>query len=185
MSEELTRFLEDNQEKIFKKWKSVFLSSLGEEAKKFFSREVDPFQNPFGHRIEETFQGLVRIVLGEFKWEEANYYLKRLVQLLTVQEQVPSKALNLFIQLKGIIREEIGEEFLKRFGIEEFLRLEDKINALLIKGFDYFYEYRERLNQIRYDEWKRNHFLLLKRAGLVYDPMEGMPQVEAEDKINQ
>ncbi|QER42282.1 hypothetical protein F1847_05825 [Thermodesulfobacterium sp. TA1] len=185
MSEELTKFLEENQEKILKKWKSVFLNSLGEETQKYFSREVDRFQNPFGYRIEEVFEGLTRVLFGEFNWEEANYYLERLAQLVAVQEEVPSKALRMFIQLKGIIREEIGEEFLHRFGIEEFLRLEDKINALLIKGFDYFYEYRERLNKIKYDEWKRAHFLLLKRAGLVYDPMEGMPHVEAEEKINQ
>jgi hypothetical protein len=42
-------------------------------------------------------------------------------------------------------------------------------------------KYRERLFEIRYEEWKRNNYLLLKRAGLVYDPMEGMPLVKEFD----
>lgn len=87
----------------------------------------------------------------------------------------------MFIQLKGIIRKEIGDEILEKFGIEEFLKLEDRINAFIIRSFDFFMDYREKLNQLRYDEWRRAHFLLLKRAGLVYDPMEGMPKSEPEE----
>lgn len=181
LTKELIDYLESKKESILKRWKSIFWDSFGEEAKRFFTKEVDRFQNPFGYRIDETFDGLIKVLFGDFDWDEANYYLKRLMQLRATQEDKPSKALNMFIQLKSIIREELGEEILKRFGIEEFLKLEDRINALIIRGFDHFCEYRERLNQLRYDEWRRAHFLLLKRAGLVYDPMEGMPKSDSEE----
>jgi len=181
LSKKLIEYLENKKEFILKKWKSTFWDSFGEESKRFFTKEVDRFQNPFGHRIDEAFGGLIKILFGEFNWEEANYYLNRLIQLRAVQETTPSKALNMFMQLKGIIREEIGDEILKKFGIEEFLKLEDRINAFIIRSFDFFIDYREKLNQLRYEEWKRAHFLLLKRAGLVYDPMEGMPKSEPEE----
>jgi hypothetical protein len=181
LSQELIKYLENKRDDILKKWKAIFWDSFGEEAKRFFTKEVDRFQNPFGYRIDETFEGLIGVLFGDFNWEEADYYLKRLVQLRAIQETAPSKALNMFIQLKGIIRKEIGEDILKKFGVEEFIKLEDRINAFMVRGFDFFMDYRERLNQLRYDEWKRAYFLLLKRAGLVYDPMEGMPKSESEE----
>jgi len=181
LSQELIKYLENKRDGILKKWKAIFWDSFGEEAKRFFTKEVDRFQNPFGYRIDETFEGLIGVLFGDFDWEEADYYLKRLIQVRAVQETAPSKALNMFIQLKGIIRKEVGEDILKKFGIEEFIKLEDRINAFIIRSFDFFMDYRERLNQIRYDEWKRAYYLLLKRAGLVYDPMEGMPKSESEE----
>jgi len=181
LSQKLVEYLENKKEFILKKWKSTFWGSFGEESKRFFTKEVDRFQNPFGYRIDEAFGGLIEILFGEFNWEEANYYLNRLIQLRAIQETLPSKALNMFIQLKSIIRKDLGEEVVKKFGIEEFLKLEDRINAFIIRSFDFFIDYRERLNQLRYDEWKRAHFLLLKRAGLVYDPMEGMPKSDPKE----
>ncbi len=173
-SEKFRKYLENKQEYFLKKWKENFWESLGEEAKRFFTKEVDRFQNPVGHRIEECFKGLIEVLCGEFEWEKAQNCLERLMQLRAVQETIPSRALNLFLQLKRIIREEVGWEIISRFGIEEFLKLEDRINALIIKAFDYFIKFRERLYEIKFNEYKRNTFLLLKRAGLVYDPMEGM-----------
>jgi len=184
LSREFVEYLEGKKGDILKKWKSIFWDSFGEEAKRFFTKEVDRFQNPFGYRIDETFEGLIESIFGDFKWEEVDYFLRRLMQLRAVQEVKPSKALNMFIQLKSIIREKLGEEILKKFGIEEFLKLEDRINALIIRGFDHFSDYRETLNNLRYDEWKRAHFLLLKRAGLVYDPMEGMPKSGENEEEN-
>ncbi len=181
LSKKFVAYLEDKRDSILKQWKSTFWDTFGKEAKRFFTKEVDRFQNPFGYRIDEAFGGLIEVIFGDFDWEKADYFLKRLVQVRAVQEVKPSKALNMFIQLKGIIREKLGKEILKKFGVEEFLKLEDRINALIIRGFDHFSDYRETLNNLRYDEWRRAHFLLLKRAGLVYDPMEGMPKNNPEE----
>lgn len=181
-SEKFKVYLESKQELLLKKWKDSFWESLGEEAKNFFTKEVDRFQNPVGHRLEESFKGLIEVLCGEFNWEKAQECLERLMQMRAVQESLPSKALNFFLLLKGIIREEMGWEIINKFGIEEFLKLEDRINSLTIKAFDYFLKFRERLYEIRFNEYRRNTFLLLKRAGLVYDPMEGMLKNISEEE---
>lgn len=181
-SEKFKNYLEKKQDELLKKWKETFWESFGEEAKRFFMKEVDRFQNPLGYRVEECFKGLIDVVCGEFNWEKAQEHLERLMQVRAVQETIPSKALNLFLQLKGIIREEIGKEVIEKFGIEEFLKLEDRINSLTIRAFDYFVKFRETLSEIRFNEYKRNLYLLLKRAGLVYDPMEGMIKSVPEEE---
>ena len=184
LSKSFLEFLEEKREDILKKWKSIFWDSFGEEAKRFLSKEVDRFQNPFGYRIDECFDGLIKELFGEFNWEEVDYFLNRLVQIRAIQEETPSKALYLFIQLKSIIRDKLGEEIIKKFGIEEFLKLEDRINTLIICSFDHFTKYRELLYKNRFEEWKRNNFMLLKKAGIVYDPMEGIPPTVSEKNIN-
>ena len=183
-SKKMREYLEEREGAILKKWKDVFWGSVSEEAKRFLSKEVDRFQNPFGYRVDESFEGLLRVLFGDFDWEVVNYHLDRLMQMRAVQEDTPSKALNFFLQLKGIIRDELGENIIRKFGIEEFLKLEDRLNAIMLKAFDFFMKYRERLYEVRYVEWKRNNFLLLKKAGIVYDPMEGMPKSKPEGSKN-
>ncbi|MCS7278691.1 MAG: RsbRD N-terminal domain-containing protein [Thermodesulfobacteriaceae bacterium] len=181
-SEKFRKYLEGKQEYLLKRWKDIFWESFGEEAKRFFVRETDRFQNPVGYRVEECFKGIMEVLFGEFSWEKAQEPLKRLMQIRAVQEPVPSKALNLFLQLKTILREEIGREIIDKFGIEEFLQLEDRINILTLRAFDYFIKFRETLYEIKFNEYRRNTFLLLKRAGLVYDPMEGMVKSIPEEE---
>lgn len=182
LAEEFKAFLKTCQGKILGRWKDLFFESLGEKSKNFFTKEVDQFQNPLGYRIEETFEGILKVICEDFNWEEADYYLTRLIQVRAIQEEKPSKALNLFFHLKQAIRESIGEEVIKKFGFNEFVKLEDRVNVLMLRAFDHFMHYRERLYKIRYEEWKRNNFLFLKRVGLIYDPLEGLVKQDPEEK---
>lgn len=182
LKEEVQTFLNKHKDIIFKKWKELFYSSLGKESAKFFMREVDKFQNPIGHRVNEVFDGLLDSVFGDFDLDRVGYFIDKFMQLRAVQENTPSRALYPFLQLKRVLREEIGEDILKKYGVEEFLKIEDRVNTMIFIGFDCFWKYKERINQIRYDEWRRAHYLLLKRAGLVYDPLEGMIRLDEIDR---
>lgn len=161
-------YLKEKESFIYKYWLKSFWESFGESSA-YLSREVDQFTNPFGYHVEECFKGILEAITGEFDWQVLDPYLEKLAQIRAVQEGVPSKAVKFFVDLKGIIRENFGDDILKKFGLEAFLRLEDRINALLIRYVDFYQRYRERLFEIRLDEIKRNNFLLLKRAGLIVE----------------
>ncbi|MFN3568184.1 MAG: hypothetical protein ACK4UR_04650, partial [Caldimicrobium sp.] len=94
-------------------------------------------------------------------------YLNKLAQIRAVQERLPSIAAIFFIDLKKVIRENLGDKIISKYGVYSLLELEDKIDSLMIRFIDYYNEYRERLYEVRLEEWKRNHYLLLKRAGLI------------------
>lgn len=174
--------IEENHSKILKLWKERFFSDIfEEEAKSYFLKEVDPFQNPLASRIDEIFASILKEIKPEFSLDALLPYLERLAQLLAVHAPSAKRAMGTFLKLKGIIRENFGNEILERFGVEGLLLMEDLINSLMVLTFDFYMKYRERLFEIRYEEWKRNNYLLLKRAGLVYDPMEGMPLVKEFD----
>lgn len=165
---DLWSYLRERQKLIYRHWLDLFWEGFGESSV-YFKREVDQFTNPFAYHVEESFKGILKGIFGEFDWRSLDPYLEKLAQIRAVQEAVPSKAVKFIVDLKRIIRENFGEEILKNFGLEDFLRLEDRINSLLIRYLDFYQRYRERLFEIRLDEFKRNNFLLLKRAGLIVE----------------
>ncbi len=174
--------IEENHSKILKLWKERFFSDIfEEEAKSYFFKEVDPFQNPLASRVDEVFASILKEIKPEISLDALLPYLERLAQLLAVHVPSAKRAMGTFLKLKGVIRENFGDEILERFGVEGLLQMEDLINSLMVLAFDFYMKYRERLFEIKYEEWKRNNYLLLKRAGLVYDPMEGMPLVKEFD----
>jgi hypothetical protein len=174
--------IEENHSKILKLWKERFFSDIfGEDVKSYFLREVDPFQNPLASRVDEIFSSILKEIKSECSLDALLPYLERLAQVLAVYVPSAKRAMGTFLKLKGIIRENFGDEILERFGVKGLLQMEDLINSLMVLTFDFYMKYRERLFEIRYEEWKRNNYLLLKRAGLVYDPMEGTPLVKKFD----
>jgi len=161
--------IEENHSKILKLWKERFFSDIfEEEAKSYFLKE-------------EIFSSILKEIKPEFSLDALLPYLERLAQLLAVHVPSAKRAMGTFLKLKGIIRENFGDEILEHFGVEGLLQMEDLINSLIVLTFDFYMKYRERLFEIRYEEWKRNNYLLLKRAGIVYEPMEGMPFVKEFD----
>lgn len=161
-------FWQSNRSKLLELWINKFYEEFGESAY-YFKKEIDPFTNPFGYHIRVSFEKILDYLLGELNWEEIDETLQKLAQIRAVQESLPSRASKMFLILKGIIREYLGEEILKRFGVASLLDLEDRINAFMVRYFDFYQAYRERLYELKVEEFKRNNYLLLKRAGLLDD----------------
>ncbi len=160
-------FLKEKEKYIYKEWLDLFLKDLGKEVASFVKREVDQFTNPLAFHLQESLKGILETLVGEFINSSVDVYLEKLAQIRAVQERKISSAVKLFIDLKGIIREKYGEEIIKRFGVGDLLRVEDRISAMMIRFLDYYQSYRERLYENRVEEFKRNNFLLLKRAGFI------------------
>jgi len=159
-------FLQDKQSKLLELWLNKFWADFGESAY-YFKKEIDPFTNPFGYHTRVAFEKILKGLIEELNWDEIEEALQKLAQIRAVQENTPSKAGKMFLILKGIIRENLGEEILENFGISTLLDLEDKINVFMLRYFDFYQAYREKLYELRVEEFKRNNFLLLKRAGLI------------------
>ncbi|MEZ0344714.1 MAG: RsbRD N-terminal domain-containing protein [Caldimicrobium sp.] len=168
---EFKDFLQLKKSEILELWINKFWEDFGESAY-YFKKEIDPFTNPFGYHIRECFEKVLNSLCGDINWEEMEETLQKLAQIRAVQESLPSKASKMFLILKGIIRDRIGEEILNKFGISHLLDLEDRINAFMLRYFDFYQSFRERLYELKVEEFKRNNYLLLKRAGLINESSE-------------
>ncbi|RUM86889.1 MAG: hypothetical protein DSZ24_07565 [Thermodesulfatator sp.] len=187
MSIRARKILKGRGKEIFKTLRDKVYATFPKETVAFFKREVDRFENPLAHRLEEGLKGLVSL-LGEeeFSWEKADYYLDRLIKIEAIQGRKPSEGLAFLFFLKSAVREVAGEEILGRFGPEGLLEVEDYIDALTLRAFNHYLAAREKLNEIKFQEWKGRLFLLLKRAGYIYDEREGSLAAQAplEEKEN-
>ncbi|HIE33265.1 MAG TPA: hypothetical protein EYP81_04380 [Thermodesulfobacteriaceae bacterium] len=179
MSMRAKELLKEKEGEIFKLWQDKVYSLFPEETVRFLKKETERFENPLGYRLEEGLKGLLSQFTEEFSWEKVDYYLERILKIQAVQSLRPSEALSFLYYLKSVVREVVGERILEEYGPEGLLEVEDHIDAVILRAFNQYMAAREKLNELKFQEWKSRLFLLLKRAGYIYDEREGSLSVEA------
>ncbi|MBX6423621.1 RsbRD N-terminal domain-containing protein [Thermosulfurimonas sp. F29] len=179
MTLKAARILKAHESSLFKVLREKVYETFPRETVRFLKRETDRFENPLGYRLEEGLKGLVNQLAGDLSWERVDYYLDRIIKIEAVQSRRPSEALAFLFFLKSAVREVVGEEILRQYGPEALLEVEDRIDAFMLRAFNQYMEARERLNEIKFQEWKSRLYLLLKRAGYLYDEREGSLPPEA------
>jgi len=169
--------LKEKEKELFKLWQDKVYSLFPKESVRFLKKETDRFENPLGYRLEEGLKGLLSQFTEGFSWERVDYYLDRILKIQALESSRPSEALSFLYYLKSVIRETVGERILEKYGPEGLLEVEDHIDAVILRAFNQYMAAREKLNELKFQEWKSRLFLLLKRAGYLYDEREGsLPQ---------
>jgi hypothetical protein len=96
--------------------------------------------------------------------------LEAIIRIRAVQDFTPSQAVAFVIQLKQIVREELG------VGSSADLQgLEDRIDEVLLLAFDIYSKCRQKLNDIRVREVKNQVGRLLEKANLIVEIPEQSP----------
>ncbi len=177
--------MKERQKEIFEVWRDKVYGMYPPETQKFLKREADRFENPLGYRLEEALRGLLKELVEGVSWEEVDRHLDRIIRIEAVQSIRPSQAVSFLYYLKSALREVVGEEIVDRYGVGALLELEDVVDGMVLRAFNQYMAARERLNEIKYEEWKSRLFLLLKRAGYLYDQREGsLPREAGNSKTN-
>ena len=71
--------------------------------------------------------------------------------------------------LKSVVREELGGRILQNGLSEDWAALEERIDGLLLLGFDIYSQCRQKIFDIRVNTVKRRSERLLQMAGLTYE----------------
>jgi len=144
---------------IVQTWIESVLASYSADGASFFTREKDRFANPLGYAAKSGLAAVFDQLIGEASGQEMPAELRQFVTLRSVQAFTPSEALRFVYQLKSILIAQLGQEVLLAAGAEWFA-LEARIDALALKIFDLYVEDRERLYQVKVNEYKnRNHVM--------------------------
>lgn len=176
MSLRAQRLLKGREGKIFKVWRDKVYALFPPETVRILKKEADRFENPMGFRLEEGLKDLLKELFQEdLAWDRIDQALERIIKLEAVQAARPSEALSFLYYLKSALREVLGEELLEEFGPEALLEVEDRIDVVALRAFNHYMAAREKLYDLRVQEWKSRLYLLLRRAGYLYDSREGSP----------
>ncbi len=169
----LKDLLLDKKGKIQKKWYQLILETYPPEAAAFFKKNRDQFENPVGAHLGEGVEGILSQLLGETEEDRVKYYIDRIVRIRAVQDFTPADAVRVFPLLKRAIRQVLGGELEDLRLLKEFLDLEEQIDEITLKAFEIYHSCRERLYHMKVEEWKSRMYMLLRKAGLLYDEREG------------
>ncbi len=167
----LEEALKNRSSNIIKKWQNKIIESYPQDTQRFLKKERDRFANPVGYIINHEIENLYNAFLNKDK-EKLYMCLDNIIRIRAVQDFTPSSAVYFVLQLKDIIREEIGD--FKEYSETELNELENRINSLLLMAFDIYEQCRYKLYEIRVNEVRGQVSALLKRANLIYEIPEEM-----------
>ena len=170
--------LSERKDTLTASWFDLVLSSYPEETQKIWKSNSDQFTNPVGIIIQKVTKKLYDLII---EWKDADMIaetLDELIKIRAVQDFSPSKALSFVFLFKKLLRDEFTEELKKENKLEELLAFESRIDNLGLIAFDIYTKNRELIMQLRVDEIKRSHHMLIRRVNKIGEaPAKGARQV--------
>ena len=170
--------LAKNREAIVEDWYHHILETYPPETAKLWKKGGDPFHNPVGVRSHAAVTAVVDYIIAkndEKALEAVLDHLDQIVRVRAVQNFAPSQAAGFLFLLKKAVRERLWGELKKLDAWEQFVALESRIDGLALASLDLYAKCREKFHEIKFQELKREHMQLLKRAQLIVGIGEGEP----------
>lgn len=166
----IDKLLAEKKSKIIKKWRDAIIKSYPEDGQGFLKREKSQFANPVGLTISTEIETLYDEIIKGKNTEKISSCLDSIIRIRAVQDFKPSQAVAFVLQLKQIIREELGD------GLADEMRILDKkIDEVTLLAFDVYSACRQKISDIRVNEVKNQVGKLLERANLIVEIPEQGP----------
>lgn len=164
----LKQSLIEKKRSILERWFHLILETYPRETARSIKKERDRFVNPVGVTLSEGMEAIFEGLLKEAGAEQFTGPIERIIQIRSVQDLSPSKAVAILSLLKKALQEEMKEDKVEMNGmIGEWFDLESRIDQLTLMTFDIYTKYRERVCEIRINEIKKERdraFRLLERV---------------------
>jgi len=162
--------LAEKKSKIIKKWRNAIIESYPEDSQGFLKREKSQFANPVGLTISTEIETLYDEIISGDNTEKISSCLDSIIRIRAVQDFKPSRAVAFVLQLKQIIKEELGNDH-----SDEMLILDNRIDEIALLAFDIYSACRQKISEIRVNEVKSQVGKLLERANLISEIPEQRP----------
>ncbi|NDV23905.1 RsbRD N-terminal domain-containing protein [Desulfovibrio sp. JC022] len=165
----LVQKLSERKEDLTEKWYELILSSYPKETQDVWRSNKDRFTNPVGVTIKKVAGELFDLILEWKSADDLAKSLEELIKIRTVQDFAPSKALSFVFLFKKLLRDEFMEELKSEGKLDELLAFEARIDNLGLIAFDIYTKNRDLIAQMRIEEVKRSHHMLLRRVNKIED----------------
>lgn len=152
------------------KWFQLILETYPADTSRFLKREKDRFINPVGYTISQEIEALYDELLLEMNPDKLTACLDKIIKIRAIQNFPPSQAVAFIFLLKKAIREELANEIKEKQAFEELLKLESRIDKLVLLALDTYMKCREKVYEIRVNEVKEERervLKLLERANMI------------------
>lgn len=154
---------------ISEKWFNMIISSYPETTSTFLRKQINPFSNPVGNTIREMITMVLDALCDEDVNEKVYESIDKFVRIRAVQDFTPSTALNFIFMLKQVVKKELKDELNNKDMYEAFYLFNSKIDELMLRAFESYMKYREKIYELKVHEFKNMAFRLLEKANLTFE----------------
>jgi hypothetical protein len=154
----LKKLLAKKRDRIVEKWIDGFQESYPPETVEFFRHQRNRFANPIGVAISEAVGPLFDELLNGNNQQNISSLLDNIVRIRAVQDFAPSGAVAVVLMLKKVIRDEMRKDIDKEGLFEDLLEFESRIDYCVLLAFDVYMKCREKIWEIKLDEFKKRPF---------------------------
>jgi len=161
--------LKKHQSVILERWVQLVLETYPSDSTLLLNREKDRFLNPTGHTLRQEADALLKGLLDGEDMGKLSVSLDRILRIRAIQDFVPSQAVGFIPLLKKAIEEILEKKVEAKPGLEEWLKFQDRIDALLFRAFDLYVGCKEQVYELRVRQEKVQREMLvrvLQHAGL-------------------
>lgn len=155
---DLAEGFRNHKEKIVNRWVEYMMSTYG--ASEMFLKNRDRFANPVGGTIREALGTLFEILSKDTPIEESSGPLEQILAIRAVQDFTPGTAIAPINAVKHIAREVFGADKERKHLVNELYDFEFRVDLAMLRGFDIYMQYRERVYKVRIDEIKSGSHIL-------------------------
>ncbi len=164
----LMELMTERREVVLKKWLESITASYP-HASSFLKQQKNRFANPVGYTIEETANTVLDAVIRNEINTQTHDALDRFMQIRAVQDFTPSRAVDFLLTLKQIMRETLKDAIPSADRTDEFQLSVSLIDRMVLISFESYTKYREKLYELKVNEFKHMAFRLLERANLTFE----------------
>lgn len=172
----INHLLSEKRSHIVKRWRDAILKTYPKDSQSFFKRTKSQFANPVGSIISKEIEILYDKVMANDDPEKVASCLDTIIRVRAVQDFIPSQAVAFVLELKQIIREELGDGH-----SVDMDALDRRIDGVLLTAFDVYAKCRQQINDIRVREVKNQVGKLLERANLIVEIPETAPGIRDDN----
>jgi hypothetical protein len=163
----LKNILIESQQKILQEWFAIVVETYPAETAKFLKSQKDPFANPVGRAVRNGVEDLFDELIGGINREHAGACLDSMIRIRAIQNFTPSEAIGFIFSLKDVIRKISGKKIVEMNLLEELHAFESEIDNLGLIAFDIYMKCREKIYEIKANEFRNRHYSAFRRAGLI------------------
>ncbi len=171
--------LQEHREAITAEWVEVIYGTYPFDTVGFLRSQADAFSNPVGAKTKKAAETIISALLAqELDSEVVSPAVDELIRVRAIQKFTPEQAMAVLLYLKNIIRKHCTPKLKTTADFMALLELESRIDSVTLVGFRIYSECRDKVQQMRVDEFKRKHSQLLRRAERILEKPVGEPDNE-------
>lgn len=175
----IQEFLQKHRDTVIKEWVEVIYGTYPFDTVGFLRSQSNSFSNPVGAKTRKAAEAIVTALLAPtLESEDVSPAVDELIRVRAIQKFTPEQAMAVIFYLKNIIRKHCKPALTDMAAYQALLEVESRIDSVALLGFRVYSECRDKVQQMRVDEFKRKHSQLIRRAERILEKPVGEPDNE-------